>query len=154
MAQDWFESFQTPKQRCREFYFPTKWEHFTNTASHKQKLKLQQVFSIQIVQIWEGKKKKGQKAGQQQEQAEVSVIYFYITEFIFSGGGAHSWLHFDRELAFNRTGDTRNSQPSLLPRMLRSSCDIINFTASEPAQNDQIWLFLTPTTANISVIKC
>lgn len=38
-------------------------------------------------------------------------------QFIFSGGGggAHSWLHFDRELAFNTTGDTRNSQPSLPP---------------------------------------
>lgn len=85
-------------------------------------------------------------------------------QFTFSGGGGgdHSWLHFNTELAFNPTGDPRNTNliqqeiPEIPsphycpqpfqgdnPRMLRSSCNIINFMASEPAQNDQIWLFLT-----------
>lgn len=108
-----------PRPPCRAIHFPqtqTPQSHFpenpsqTSQATNKKKSNYTKFSASKLSKFEEKKWTKDGSAARASWALESQ-------QFIFSGGGggAHSWLHFDRELAFNTTGDTRNSQPSLPP---------------------------------------
>lgn len=80
----------------------TEWEHFTNTASHKQKIKITTSFQHPNGPNLRVKKKdKRQVSSKSKLKSQLYIfMYFYIAEFIFSGGGggAHSWHLIEQEI--------------------------------------------------------
>lgn len=135
MASGWARTVLNPSTlpvtgviTCREIGFPSKTAMATFLrALHKHcKQQKSNYIKFSASKLSKSEKNKGRsymELSQRQEGARLLKVLKSLRtgrsqQFIFAGGGSHSWLNFDRELALKVALDTRNSQSSFLPSVL------------------------------------